>query len=70
MTKGVSKVGVGLISQPIAIVSRERYEELLAAEALLQALKVCGVDNWEGYAEARNLLEGGAESDDGDGGEL
>lgn len=37
-------------------ISTERYEELLAAEAELNALYGAGVDNWEGFDEALDYL--------------
>jgi len=33
-------------------IAPDRYEELVEAEARLQALEAAGVDNWEGYDEA------------------
>ncbi|WP_422023399.1 hypothetical protein [Pyruvatibacter mobilis] len=33
-------------------IPREEYEELLADQALLYALRAHGVDNWEGYDDA------------------
>jgi len=40
-------------------VSKRRYQELLDAEARLDALEAGGVDNWEGYDEAMRILEEG-----------
>ena len=39
------------------IVSANRYEELLKAEKILEALYAGGVDNWEWYGEALSELE-------------
>ena len=36
-------------------IKRERYEELLEAEAWLSALEAAGVDNWEGVDYASEL---------------
>lgn len=36
--------------------TRERYEELDAAENKLSALEAAGVDNWPGYSEAMKIL--------------
>ena len=36
--------------------TKERYEELLRAEKVLAALYANGVENWERYGEAMNIL--------------
>lgn len=36
-------------------IDENEYEELLKDQRLLRALEECGVDNWEGYADAVNL---------------
>jgi hypothetical protein len=33
------------------------YQRLLEKSAFLTALETMGVDNWEGYSEARKLLK-------------
>jgi len=38
-------------------ITYERYQELIAAEAKLNALERSGVDNWEWYEEAMATLE-------------
>lgn len=38
-------------------ITQERYDQLLAAERYLAALYAGGVDNWEGYEEAMNILD-------------
>jgi hypothetical protein len=38
-------------------ISNDRLQELLKAEAKLIALEAAGVDNWEGYDEAMEILE-------------
>lgn len=35
-----------------------RYQMLLEAENFLYALQAAGVDNWEGYSDAIDMLEG------------
>ena len=35
----------------------KRYNDLLESEAFLEALEAVGVDNWEGYSEAHELLK-------------
>jgi len=37
-------------------ISVELYEELIADQSFLEALRGCGVDNWEGYGEAQNMV--------------
>lgn len=39
-------------------VEEERYQQLLDAERFLDALRAAGVDNWDGYSYAHELLEG------------
>jgi len=41
----------------MAKLDEKRIEELLEAEAKLQALEQAGVDNWDGYGYAMELLE-------------
>lgn len=38
-------------------ISQARYDELLEAEAMLYALEVAGVDNWDGYGTALEILK-------------
>ena len=42
------------------IINLERYEELIVAEAELNALYAAGVDNWDGFDEAMELVREGA----------
>lgn len=37
-------------------ISRERYEQLLFSDRLLGCLNACGVDNWEGYSDAFEMM--------------
>lgn len=37
-------------------ISKEEYESLLADRKLLQALQGAGVDNWEGYDMALEIM--------------
>lgn len=39
-------------------VPKTRYDYLIEAEAMLDALYATGVDNWPGYGEAMEYLEG------------
>lgn len=38
-------------------ISDKRYEELIRAELMLQALDETGVDNWEWYSEALAIFD-------------
>jgi len=38
-------------------ITREEYNRLLEAEALLSALEAAGVDNWGGYGDALEMAE-------------
>lgn len=39
------------------LVSKDKYERLLESAERLSALLAAGVDNWEGYSYAMQLLE-------------
>lgn len=36
---------------------QSRLDELKEAEAFLDALQAAGVDNWEGYEQAQEMME-------------
>lgn len=38
-------------------ITKEEYEELLDDSQLLDALREAGVDNWDGYDEAMEMLD-------------
>lgn len=38
-------------------ICKEEYDDLISDEKLLRALIDAGVDNWEGYEEAQNMME-------------
>jgi hypothetical protein len=38
-------------------ISKEKYEQLLNDQALLECLQACGVDNWDGYGDAMEMFE-------------
>lgn len=38
-------------------ISRKMYEELIESQRWLTALKSAGVDNWDGYDFAKEILE-------------
>ena len=41
----------------VVAISKELYEALLNRDQELCALEAVGVDNWEGYEEAMNILK-------------
>lgn len=45
------------MSEHYVVISKELYEALLVQAQKLRVLKVVGVDNWEGYEEAMNILK-------------
>lgn len=38
-------------------ITKERYEELLKAEDFLNCLHACGLDNWDCYDDAKEMME-------------
>ncbi len=38
-------------------ITRTEYNELLEDKKFLEALQAAGVDNWEGYEEAQQMME-------------
>jgi hypothetical protein len=48
-------MGNRLVPETIEI-EKEEYESLLAASDFLSALESAGVDNWEGYDYAQDLM--------------
>lgn len=38
-------------------IDREEYEQLLEDQAFLYALQAAGVDNWQGYVEAQEMMD-------------
>jgi hypothetical protein len=43
--------------EPKVEISESLYRELLERDAFLSALEAAGVDNWDGYSYARELVE-------------
>jgi hypothetical protein len=37
-------------------ISKREYEKLVEDQAFLEALRACGVDNWDGYSDAHDYL--------------
>jgi hypothetical protein len=44
------------MSDPTVSITQSRYDELLAAEKFLDCLIACGVDNWDFYDDARDMM--------------
>lgn len=42
-------------------ITEKEYNQLIQDQEFLQALQVVGVDNWEGYGEARKMMRGNDE---------
>lgn len=38
-------------------ISKKEYDQLLRDQRFLNALCAAGVDNWEGYSEAINMMD-------------
>ena len=39
------------------VLSKEEYEKLMKEIAFLRCLEMCGVDNWQGYSFAWEMME-------------
>lgn len=39
-------------------ISEKRYKQLIESEKFLNCLEACGVDNWDGYGDAWEMMEG------------
>ena len=39
-------------------ISKKEYESLLEKVEFLNCLQACGVDNWDGYSDAHEMMEG------------
>ena len=51
--------------EKMVTVSKKEYAKLCADQLFLEALINCGVDNWEGYEDAQDLLEQWENEDEG-----
>jgi hypothetical protein len=54
------------MEQTMVTITKERHLELLARERKLIALEGAGVDNWEGWDDAMEILEE-MENEEGEG---
>ena len=48
---------IGGASTEMVTITRDEYDALLADQDMLDALKAAGVDNWDGYSEAIEMIE-------------
>lgn len=46
-------------SKDVILISMARYDELAEDSDFLNALQAAGVDNWEGYGFAQDMMEEG-----------
>ena len=44
------------------MISKAEYNRLIEAQAFLDCLDACGVDNWGGYSDAREMYREESES--------
>ena len=45
------------MSEETVTISKEEYDKLNDSERFLNALEAAGVDNWDGYGYAQDILE-------------
>lgn len=45
------------VATEVITINKKEYDELLEDCHFLACLRTCGVDNWEGYGEAQELME-------------
>ena len=45
------------MSEETVTISEEEYDRLIENERFLCALQGAGVDNWDGYSDAQDILE-------------
>ena len=53
-------------SNETVTISKEEYESLLEDQHMLQCLQAAGVDNWDGYDLAIEMMNGEGEEDEED----
>jgi len=44
-------------TEKMITITKKKYEELLSASKFLDCLHGAGVDNWDGYLEAQEMME-------------
>lgn len=52
------------VGDDMIVITKEDYQQLQNESAFLYALETAGVDNWEGYSIAIQLLNGELDEDD------
>ena len=45
------------MTKQMVTITKEEYDQLVKDSEFLDALKGCGVDNWEGYTDACAMME-------------
>jgi hypothetical protein len=56
-----------LPEEPCVYITKKLYDKLLEDSDFLDCLRACGVDNWNGYSDARQMYnENEAEVEDKD----
>ena len=45
-------------------ITKKEYDELIKDSDFLSCLESCGVDNWEGYSDARRMNKDDEDEDD------
>lgn len=43
-------------NKEMVTISKEEYEGLLERSEFLSCLNACGVDNWQGYSDAQEMM--------------
>lgn len=46
-------------NEEMITISREYFDELVEDQKFLNALRACGVDNWDYYGDAQDMCYGG-----------
>lgn len=46
-------------TEEMVTISVEEYNKLLERNEFLNCLEACGVDNWDGYSDANEMMEQG-----------
>jgi hypothetical protein len=50
-------------SEPMVTITKEEFDELKKDADLLECLRQCGVDNWDGWGDALQMREEWYEAD-------
>lgn len=45
------------MSEPQVTIPKKEYDQLIERDQFLSALEAAGVDNWNGYGEAQDILK-------------